>query len=101
LDAQAYTKKSSLKVRGKHSDKPHPIVHKVRQIMASANQKEGRSPLKSFNHTGMVYAFFSPDIQGILIGPSNIEQLNDSFKFYKILQQEDFSDVFEALNNSL
>jgi len=99
LAAQDYEEKSALKVRDSYCDKPHPIVPKVRQIIASANLKKGRSTLQSFNHIGMIYAFYSPDIQGILIGPSKIEQLKDSLKFYENLQKEDFSDVFAALIN--
>jgi len=99
LAAQDYGEKSSLKVRGGYCDKPYPIVPKVRKIIEKANLKKGRSPLHSFNHIGMIYAFYSPDIQGILIGPSKVEQLEDSLEFYENLQQENFADVFEGLNN--
>lgn len=97
LDPAAYTPGSSLAVRGGNLKNESPVVEKIRQIIIKANEAGNRSLLSNMNEIGMIYAFYQPDMQGILLGVSSLEQLRGSIGFYEKLRSEDFRDVFEML----
>ncbi len=101
LNPGAYTSGSSLAARGGDTATEPPVVEKIRQIMAQANAKGDRPRLQSMNEIGMIYAFYQPDMQGILLGVSSLEQLKSSLSFYEVLKACDFRDVFEALSGLL
>lgn len=101
LNTSEYRKDSSLKARGGPTDTMYPIVESLQKILKDANQKATRPKLKSMNHIGMLYAYHSADIEGILVGPSSSLQLHDTIEFYRSLQEFDYEDVFEKLKTSL
>ncbi len=101
LEVQEYGANSSLQVRGGNTAQEHPIAARLRQIISAANQEQQRPKLASMNHLGILYAFYSPDIERILIGPSKLEQWQDSLDFYRYLQQFDYTDVFQKLQSPL
>lgn len=97
LDKSEYHNQSSLKARGGNVEVEHPIAQPLRGIIAAANKTTNRAKLDSMNQIGMLYAYHSPDVESLLIGPSNLGQLNDSLEFYTHLQSYDYSDVFEQV----
>lgn len=101
LEKTEYTDNSSLKVRGGNVATEHPIVAPLRQILVAANQVENRPKLHNMNQLGMLYAYHSPDIESLLLGPSKLRQLIDSLEFYEYLQAFDYSDVYQNLKTRL
>ncbi len=97
LNVEEYHAGSSLQVRGGNTAEEHPIAMPLRQILTKANQKQNRPKLLNMNHFGMLYAYYSPDVASILIGPSKPEQLVDTLEFHQYLQQFDYSDVFNQI----
>lgn len=97
LEAGAYHADSSLRARGGDTSEMHPVVAPLRDIIAVANAEEKRPKIASMNHCGMIFAYHSPDVAGILIGPSKPGQLQDSVKFYEQLHQFDYTDVYKKM----
>jgi len=97
LDPSQYHEKSSLRVRGGNTKEEHPKAAPLRAILQQANQDSGRLPASTFNHCGMAYAFHSPDIEGILLGTSKPEQLEDSLHFYDALRTHSYQDLYQSL----
>ena len=97
LDAQNYHQNSSLKARAADWQPPTPILQKAQAAVQFANQNNNRPALSTFNHLGMIYAFYHADIAGILLGTSRLQQLSDSLDFMKQMQEMDYRDVFEKL----
>lgn len=97
LDPEDYRTDSSLKARGGDVTTEHPITALLRQIMTEANQASDRPPLANMNHFGMIFSHYSPDVASILVGPSTLEQLEDTVEFFDQLQRYDYADVFSSL----
>lgn len=93
----AYHEKSSLKVRGGDTTQIPEIVTQLQKALPSFNQFAERPDIQSFNHLSMCYAFHSPDIQGILLGCSRLEQLEDSIAFHRQMVEFDYQDVYLRL----
>ena len=97
MKLQDYGNNSSLKVRGGDVSQLHPIATALQELIVAEQNITTRPPVNRFNHCGMAFAYHSPDIQGILLGTSKIEQLKDSIAFYNNLQQYDYSGLYEKL----
>jgi aryl-alcohol dehydrogenase-like predicted oxidoreductase len=97
LNIATYASHSALAARGADVTNEPPLVEKIRQVIAKANGTPGRPLLSRMNEIGLIYAFYQPDMQGILLGVSDVEQLKDSIGFYEVLRECDFRDVFEML----
>ena len=97
LAAQDYHEGSSLRVRGGDTQQEQPMVPRLRQAIARANLSHNRPAINSFNHCGMAFAFHSPDVEGILLGPSKLSQLEDSLAFYGHLKTGAYADLYQSL----
>lgn len=97
LETAAYRADSSLKARGGDVDTVHPITVSLQQVLMEANHTVNRPKLSTMNHIGMLYAYHSPDVESILIGPSKLSQLQDSLEFFEYLQHFDYTDVYHQL----
>ncbi len=97
LNPNEYQPSSSLQARGGDTSIAHPMAAPLRQILHEANRHVSRPPLLSMNHLGMLFAWYSPDMAGIIAGPSTTTQLQDTINFYNNLLQFDYNDVFEQL----
>lgn len=98
LDASAYHADSSLSARGGDITQEPPIAAPLRAIIAEANATDDRPAIESMNHCGMIFAYHSPDVAGILVGPSKVSQLEDTLNFYQHLHQFDFQDVYQKMS---
>ncbi|GJM31288.1 MAG: hypothetical protein DHS20C18_02890 [Saprospiraceae bacterium] len=97
LDPEAYHELSSLKARGGNIGEEHPIVEALNGALQKANQQLHIPRLSTFNHCGLIYAACHPDIQGILIGTSKVEQLKDTLSFMELIRQHDYSSFYQNL----
>jgi aryl-alcohol dehydrogenase-like predicted oxidoreductase len=97
LRAEAYHENSSLRVRGGDTRQEHPLAPRLREIIAHANENTARLPVADFNHCGMAFAFHSPDLAAILLGPSRPQQLDNSLAFYRHLQTGAYADLYQSL----
>lgn len=99
LDAGQYHEQSSLRVRGGDPKTAHPLTEPLREALREAREKKDRPEPRNFNHCGLCFAYHSPDIEGILIGPSRAKQLTDSLEFYRALATNDYSDLYLRLRD--
>lgn len=95
--SQQYHDNSSTKVRGVGADQHQDLLSQVAEILANYNQTSGLAPLSHFNQCSMVFAFYSPDIKGLLIGPSSTKQLADSMHFFQELQAGHHQALYASL----
>jgi aryl-alcohol dehydrogenase-like predicted oxidoreductase len=96
-DPASYTDRSSFTARGGDVSATLPVLEKVQTVFATANRQTHRPALTAFHQAGMIYAFYHPDMQGILLGSSSVTQLKDSISFFKRLQGGEYGEVFEKL----
>lgn len=97
LDPADYVPESSLAARKGGLSMQPTLVEDLRRILAKAGDVSGRPPLSNMNEVGMIYAFYQPDMQGILLGTSSPRQLKESLAFYETLKTHEFQDVFSEL----
>lgn len=97
LNSTAYHDSSYLKMRGGDTKHIHPIIEKIRPILKQINTKLQRPPIEYFYQVGMTYAYYSPDIQAILLGSSSVEQWRGNVAFFEVLRRFGYGDLFEAL----
>lgn len=98
LNPKDYRVDSSLKTRGGDIESIPEIVFNLKENIDGVNEVSNRVNLTNFNHCGLTFAYLHPDIQGILLGVSRMEQLEDSLQFYKALQTYDYQDVYQLLS---
>ncbi len=97
VDTADYHAGSSLRARGGDTEREHPLAAPLRQALQQANEGGSRPAVHNFNHCGMAFAYYSPDIEGILLGPSKVSQLEDSVVFYEHLKTYDYRDLYQSL----
>ncbi len=97
LNLKKYHSVSSLKVRGGDTEQLHPVSEKVSRLINEFNSNQKTVMLNSFNQIGMIYTFYSPDILGILIGPSSVEQLKNTIDFYHIIDKIELQEFYQKL----
>ncbi|NUO03490.1 MAG: aldo/keto reductase [Saprospiraceae bacterium] len=91
LDTTAYHDGSSLKARGGDTTNTAPLIAAIAAFLRDA------PPLKHLSHTGLLYAYYHPDMAGMLLGVSSVEQLADSLDFYGVLRQTDCREQYLRL----
>ena len=100
LDAEKYTEHSTLKTRGGDIENEPPVLRKIRQVITDFNAGKNKLPITDFYQVGMINAFYHTDVQGILIGVTKVEQLRQNLRFYRTLQEMDYSEVYVGINNN-
>jgi len=73
------------------------LVNSLNAIVHAANAQSDRAAITNFNQLGMIYAYYSPDMESILLGTSKKSQLLSSIAFHESLAQNAYEDVFEML----
>ena len=97
LDPKAYDSNSSLAARGGNIQSPPSIIVPINEAIGRAGQEKNRPVVHSMNQCGMVFAYYSPDVAGILLGTSRLEQLEQSLAFLKTLEAHSYLDFYEDL----
>jgi aryl-alcohol dehydrogenase-like predicted oxidoreductase len=55
---------------------------------------------KTLHHVGLLFAHNTPNVHGIILGASKVEQLRDSLSYLSLLNENDTQTIFRALSNS-
>ena len=97
LNTNKYSEKSTLKIRGGNIENEPPVLQKIKKVIQAFNLKKEKPPITEFFQIGLIYAFYHPDILGILIGASKVEQLKKNIEFYRLLKEVNYKGVYEAL----
>lgn len=93
----AYRADSSTKVRNVPTDKYQTYLMKVQKAVDTYNARSAHPPITHFNECSMVHAYHSPDIRGILVGPSKVEQLQATLTFFEQLQSGVYQSLYPIL----
>lgn len=91
-----YNSDSSVQLRNIHADAFQEKLVKLQEII-NYTQNANDITLKSFNHLSMINAYNDNNISGIIIGPSKLEQIKDSIKFFKLLEQVDTTKFYKKI----
>ena len=75
-----------------------PKLDFLKPILEKVNRDKNRPPIEHFYQVGLLYAYHHPDMEGILIGPSSVAQLEHNLTFFQYLKGWDYSDINELLN---
>lgn len=94
---QDYAAQNSLVVRGAETDHS-ALVKKLKTMIAG--QRKGRAQVTQFFQIGMLNAYYHPQVAGMLVGPSSVDQLKSTLSWYAALQADDYSDIYEELNQA-
>lgn len=71
----------------------------LKPIMEKANQRTDRPALEHFYQVGLIFAYYHPEIEGILIGPSSMKQLEENLAFYRLLEKGNYLEVVRLLGS--
>jgi aryl-alcohol dehydrogenase-like predicted oxidoreductase len=93
-----YNSDSSVQLRNIHTDTFQKKWVKWQEIINSTKNASDIT-LESFNHLGMINAYNDPNISGIIIGPSKLEQIKDTLNFFKLLEQVDTTRFYQQIKN--
>ncbi len=95
LEQQFYTPSASLKARGwdGHS---FEIVPKLKELLKHYNKDNAR-PFTRFYECGLLFAMQHPEINGVLIGTSRLEQLQKTLDLMEEISSHDFSILYDSL----
>lgn len=96
LNTKQYEEDSNLIIRGGVPEKT-PLHERLERAIPLWNRQDLPVPISQFNQIGLIYAYHHPQICGILIGPSRLEQLTDSIRFFHHLQGDLYMPVFVQL----
>jgi len=100
LDTATYAPKASLTVRGGVPAKHKELTIQLNALINDFSTKYSDAPSpQRMNHLGMLYALGHPGINGVLLGVSNMEQLNDSLNWLEALSTNDYRLLWESLAN--
>lgn len=92
-----YRKDSSTAVRNVPTEKYQDLVNQVATILAEYNAQSSLEALTRFNECSMVYTYYSPDIKGILVGPSKTAQLQSTLTFFEQLRAGQHAELYNRL----
>lgn len=93
LDEEEYHQNSSLVTRGGSTDSVQPIMEALKNWM----QAEGQALGGSFHAWSLANAFYGTDMEGVVVGPSGLSQLQDIISTHKKLLITDLSPACLAL----
>lgn len=97
LQSTAYRSNASLLARGGQSGQHNELIEKLNQLI-SAEQNKRTYPVPSrMNHLGLLYALYHPAIRQILLGVSSVDQLEDTWKWVRLLESENYQDFYDLL----
>ena len=71
-----------------------PRLDFLKPLMEKANQRKDRPPVEHLNQIGILFAWYHPDMEAILIGPSSVAQLEENLAFFISLENNDYADFF-------
>lgn len=98
LTTGGYSSKASLLARGGQPDTHQKLQQQLSDLLLTFERDyPGITLPRKMNHLGMLNAAYHPGISSILLGPSRVEHLQDSFSWLQQLYAGDYSPLYEAL----
>ena len=98
LDAATYHDKSVLLARGTVHNNSDALVQKLSEILDHANGQNNRPAVTEFYQVGMLYASANPELQRVLVAPSEVAQWTKTLDFFHTLQQYDYQDIVQSIS---
>jgi aryl-alcohol dehydrogenase-like predicted oxidoreductase len=74
-----------------------PRLDFLKPLMEKANQRTDRPPVEHFFQVGILFAWYHPDMEAILIGPSSVAQLDNNLGFFRDLKENNYSDIYSEI----
>ena len=94
FSATNYHSKSSYPSRKGSLPKQDQFLSKLTKSIHQAGWAE---QLTTFNQCGMIYAFYSPEIESVLVAPSNRKQALQTIEFHQKLKQGNYEEFYPVL----
>lgn len=95
--SENYSDSSSLILRNKLTNSSKENIGKVKLLIGKVNKAQNRPKLEQMFELGLINSVFHPEMKGIILGCSRLQQLENSINFYEKLHQFDYSDVYKEL----
>jgi len=76
-----------------------PRLDFLKPVLKKAASDKNRPPVEHFYQVGMLFAYFHPEMEGILIGPSSKKQLQENLAFFQDLNKWDYPKVYALLRD--
>ncbi len=99
MTPEDYHAGSSLKVRGGDLGITSDLAPTLLEIINGIENNSSREQVTNFNQCALTYAWHQKNMEGIILGTSKQEQLNQSLDFLGQLSAFDYSDLYEKLKN--
>ncbi|MBR9921669.1 MAG: hypothetical protein GYB31_12595 [Bacteroidetes bacterium] len=93
-----YRTDSSSKVRNIDEKILEDKRERLEELVKTSGNNN-RPPLSRFYQLGMLHAYYTPGVGGIIVGPSRPEQLHQSIEFHQLLSTTDYSDLYQKLKD--
>lgn len=97
---ESYSDNSTIFARGGNPEIYKEKLIKIQNQIVKWNA-EVRPPIKKMNQLGLIHAYNHSAINGVIIGPSSVQQLNESIDFSRNLGVFDFSDISVFINSKV
>lgn len=94
-----YRQDSSLAVRGGDTQETPRILLELQAALRQEGWEGDLRDASFLNRLAMIFAFCTPDVAGVLIGPGSPDQLTGSLDFYVDFSREDYRKLFSRMLN--
>ncbi|MFN0016203.1 MAG: aldo/keto reductase [Saprospiraceae bacterium] len=95
-----YPTVSTFFARGGDPDNAAAVLEKIRTNLQRWNTAHVRPPVRTMNHVGLIYAGQNEQLDGLVLGCSNVAQLNETLDFWRNIETFDYSDVVVDLRST-
>ncbi|MEQ1745750.1 MAG: aldo/keto reductase [Saprospiraceae bacterium] len=96
----AYPAVSTFFARGGDPDNAAAVLEKIRTSQPRWNTAHVRPPVRTMNHVGLIYAGQNAQLDGLVLGCSNVAQLNETLDFWRNVEAFDYADVVADLSKA-
>lgn len=98
LDPAAYSEQASLLARGGKPDLHRALIEQLQAAIRNfVTDHPESTPPTQMNHLGMLYAAYHPGVEGVLLGPSSVAQLQASYAWLAQLFADDYHSLHQDL----
>jgi aryl-alcohol dehydrogenase-like predicted oxidoreductase len=92
-----YPADSTFLLRGGQPDATEARLQKIRDWLPEWNLAFVRPPLRAMHQLGLLYAVYTDQIHGAVLGCKNTAQLEETLDYLRDLETFDYSDVYKRL----
>jgi len=92
-----YPADSTFLARGGQPEQTATQLEQIRALLPGFHLAFVRPPVKTMNHLGLIYASLHPQIKGLILGLSSLQQFHETWDFLRNLETFDYQDVFDGL----